>query len=263
MQLEGINAVVYGAGGAVGAAVARAFANEGAKVFLTGRTRATVDDVAARISADGGSAETDRVDALDEAAVEEHLARLVESVGRIDVSFNAIGLPQKGIQGVPLTELSVRSFMLPVETYVRAHFITARAAARYMVPQGAGVILMHTPEPGRLGAPLIGGMGAAWAAMEGFNRCLSAECAPHGVRTICLRTTGLPETATIDVVFGLHARAAGVSPEEFRARVESMTHRRRSTTLRELTEVAVFVASDRAAAMTGAVVNLTGGITVD
>jgi NAD(P)-dependent dehydrogenase (short-subunit alcohol dehydrogenase family) len=106
-------------------------------------------------------------------------------------------------------------------------------------------------------------MGAAWAAMESLNRCLSAECAPHGVRSVCLRTTGLPETATIDVVFGLHARTAGVTPQAFRARVEGMTHTRRSTTLAELSDAAVFVASDRAGAMTGAVLNLTGGILVD
>jgi NAD(P)-dependent dehydrogenase (short-subunit alcohol dehydrogenase family) len=78
-----------------------------------------------------------------------------------------------------------------------------------------------------------------------------------------LRSTGLPETKTIDVVFGIHANAMGVSRDQFQAMLESMSHRRRSTSLAELADAAVFVASDRAQAMTGTVANLTGGMVVD
>ncbi|MCO6006391.1 SDR family oxidoreductase [Actinoallomurus purpureus] len=243
--------------------MARAFAREGARVFLTGRDLSAVDALAKEISAAGGAAETAQVDALDEEAVGSHLDAVVEQAGTIDVSFNAIGIPQQGIQGIPLTELSVESFSLPVTTYPRAHFVTARAAARRMIEQRSGVILMHTPEPARLGAPLVGGMGPAWAALEGLNRALSAECAQYGVRAVCLRTTGMPETATIDVVFGLHADTHGITREQFTALTSGMTHRKRATTLAELADVAAFVASDRAAAMTGTVANLTGGIIVD
>jgi NAD(P)-dependent dehydrogenase (short-subunit alcohol dehydrogenase family) len=261
MLLKGKNAIIYGAGGAIGGAVARAFARDGARVFLTGRSIAAIDAVAKDIIAAGGAAEAAHVDALDERAVGEHVAAVVKKAESIDVSFNAIGLiPQQGIQGIPLTELSVESFVLPITTYARAHFVTAKAAARRMIEQRSGVIMMHTPEPARLGAPLVGGMGPAWAAMEGLCRALSAECAAHGVRAICLRTTGIPETGTIDVVFGLHAKAHGMTREQFQSLMEANTHRRRSTTLQELANVAAFVASDQAAAMTGTVVNLTGGI---
>jgi NAD(P)-dependent dehydrogenase (short-subunit alcohol dehydrogenase family) len=131
MLLNGKNAILYGGGGAIGGAVARAFAREGATVFLTGRHRAALDAVAKDIIAAGGTAESTQVDALDERAVDEHLAAVVKKAGRIDVSFNAIGLvPQQGIQGIPLTELSVESFALPITTYTRAHFVTAKAAAR-------------------------------------------------------------------------------------------------------------------------------------
>ena len=106
-------------------------------------------------------------------------------------------------------------------------------------------------------------MGPAWAAMESLSRGLSAELAPFGVRAVVLRTTGLPETATIDVVFDLHARPAGMTRRQFQSMVEAMTHRRQSTTLAELASVAAFVASDRASAMTGTVANLTGGAIVD
>jgi len=255
--------VVYGAAGAVGSALTRAFAREGARTFVTGRHLESVERVAKDIIANGGAAEAAQVDALDEAAVEQHLDGVIKQAGRIDVSFNAIGIPQQGIQGIPLTHLPVESFSLPVATYATSQFITARAAARRMAAQRSGVILMHTPEPSRLGAPLVGGMGPAWAAMEGLSRGLSAELASHGVRSVVLRTTGIPETATIDVVFDLHAKPAGMTRHEFQSLIEGMTHRRRSTTLAELAGVAAFIASDRANAMTGTVANLTGGAIVD
>ena len=259
MLLNGKSAIIYGAGGAVGGAVARVFALEGARVFLVGRTLRTLEAVANDILAHGGAAEVARVDALDEEAVESHVSAVLENV-QLDISFNAIGIAQEGIQGVALTELSLESFSIPITTYLRAHFLTARAAARRMVAQRSGVILMHTPEPARFGAPLVGGMGPAWAAMEGLCRSLSAECGPHGVRVVCLRTTGIPETATIDVVFDLHAKAMGMARGQFQGLIEGATHRRRSTTLLEVANAAAFASSDRAAAMTGTTMNLTGGL---
>jgi NAD(P)-dependent dehydrogenase (short-subunit alcohol dehydrogenase family) len=264
MLLENKTAVIYGAGGAIGGAAARAFAREGAKVFLTGRNLASVEITAKNIIAAGGAAEFAQVDALDERAVEEHIAEVVKKAGAVDVSLNAITpIPQPGTQGIPIAELSVDSFTAPITAYMRSYFLTARAAARRMVEKRSGVILVHTPEPARLGAPLVGGMGPAWAAMEAFNRNLSAEFASHGIRAVCLRSTGLPETRTIEVVFGLHAKAMGIPPEQFLAFIESMSHRKRSSTLAEVANAAVFLASDKASGMTGTVANLTGGMIVD
>ncbi len=263
MLLENKTAIIYGAGGAVGGAVARAFAREGARVFVTGHHRDNVLAVAKAISDEGGAVDAAHVDALDERNVEDHATSVVNKAGGIDISFNAAGIPQPGIQGISLAELSVDSFLLPITSYARSHFLTARAAVRRMLPRGKGVILMHTPEPARLGAPLIGGMGPAWAAMEALSRDLSAELASRGIRTVCLRSTGLPDTATIDVVFGLHAKALGIGRDDFRALMEAGAHTRRSTTLAELASVAAFVASDRASGMTGAVANLTGGKLTD
>jgi len=263
MLLKNKVAVIYGAGGAVGGAVARAFAREGAAVFLTGRTSEPVKAVAEDIGRGGGRVETAVIDALDEAAVDTHIGRVLGAAGRVDISFNALGIPQQGIQGIPLSHLAAASFMLPLTRYMTSHFMTARAALRPMVEQGAGVILMHTPSPARLGTPLVGGMGPAWAAMEGFSRAISAEFGARGVRSVVLRTTGMPETATIDVVYGLHAKALGMTTEQFHALIEGKTHGRRSTTLSELADFAAFVASDRARIMTGTVANLTGGLIVD
>lgn len=263
MLLENKNVVVYGAGGAVGSAVAGGFARAGARVYLTGRNPDNVNTVAKGISAAGGAVEAAVVDAMDERSVTEHLNAVVADAGRIDVSFNAIGISPRGLQGIPFTDLPVDDFLRPVSTYAQAHFVTAKSAARHMIPRGAGVIMMHTPEPARVSLPLVGGMSVGWAAMEALNRALSAEWAQYGVRSICLRTTGMVDTPVIDVVYGLHADALGIPKDQFTAGAAAMTHRKRPTTLAELTSVAVFLASDEAAAMTGTVANLTGGLIVD
>src|SRR5687768_16126694 len=115
-RLENKVAVIYG-DGTVGGASAKSFALEGAKVFLTGRTIKKLDAIAKEITSSGGTIETAQLDALDEKAVGNHLREVISKTGKIDISFNAIGIPQKGIQGIPLTELSVESFFLPIATY--------------------------------------------------------------------------------------------------------------------------------------------------
>jgi NAD(P)-dependent dehydrogenase (short-subunit alcohol dehydrogenase family) len=144
MMLKDKVAVIYGAGGAIGGAVACAFATEGAKLFLTGRNLAPVEVVAKEIASAGGSAEAAEVNALDEQAVEEHLQSVIDKAGRVDISFNAIGSPDANIMGVPLVELDVEHFSLPITTYTRSYFLTARQAARRMVPNRSGVIMTVT-----------------------------------------------------------------------------------------------------------------------
>lgn len=263
MLLKNKNAVIYGAAGSVGRAMAKAFAREGARVFITGRNSERLNALATEITGVGGTAHVAVVDALDESAVEAHLKKTVQTAGSVDISFNAIGIPQPGIQGLPLVELTLENFLLPITTYTRAHFLTARAAVRHMIPRKSGVILVHTPEPARSGAPLIGGMGPAWAAMEALTRDLAAEYGAHGIRPVCLRSTGLPETETITVVFGLHAKAIGIPREQFQAMMEGMSYHRRSTTLLELTNAGVFAASDLSAGLVGTVINLTAGKSAD
>src|SRR6266540_2285428 len=165
MMLKDKVAVIYGAGGAIGSAVARAFAPEGAKLFLTGRHLAPVEAVAKEVVSAGGSAEAAEVDALDEQAVDEHLESVTDKAGRVDISFNAIGLPTPKTR-VPLVELDVEQFSLPITTYTRSYFLTARLAARRMVANQSGVIMTVTAVPSRTGTPFIGGGGPAMSAVE-------------------------------------------------------------------------------------------------
>src|SRR4030095_1925965 len=124
MMLKNKVAVIYGAGGAIGGAVARAFASEGARLFLTGRQRAPVDVLAKDIVTAGGSADVAAVDALDEQAVDQHLQAVMDTAGRVDISFNAVGIPDAEILGVPLVELDLERFSLPIAAYTRSYFLT-------------------------------------------------------------------------------------------------------------------------------------------
>jgi NAD(P)-dependent dehydrogenase (short-subunit alcohol dehydrogenase family) len=251
MLLENKNAVIYGGGGAIGSAVARAFAGEGARVFLAGRTLATLEAVAEEIRSAGGVAETAEVDALDETAVDEHADAVAASSGGVDISFNLIS--HGDVHGTPLAEMPLEDFERPVRNAVRTMFLTSRAAARHMIKQGSGVILAF----GGSGDPMrdyyIGGTQVAFDAIESMRRQLAAELGPHGVRSVTLRTGGVPESLPQGIV-GREAIAAGI---------EQATMLGRGATLEDVGHVAAFVASDWARTMTAATVNVSCGALVD
>ena len=261
MLLKNKNAVIYGAGGAIGSKVARALGRKGAKVFLTGHNMKPLAALAKEIKATGGVAQVAQVDALDEQAVEQHATEVARETGHIDISFNLISIPN--IQGTPLIDLSVEDFALPVMNFARTHFLTARAAARHTVKKRSGVILMMTTTPDRMAIPFVGAFGVACAAIEAFSHTLAAEIGPQGVRVVCLRSTGSPEAAGVHQSFAKHAKAAGITLKQWQANYERQTHLRRLTTLTEVANMAVFVASDWASAVTGTAMNLTCGAIVD
>lgn len=234
MLLKDKGAVIYGAGGAIGGAVARAFAAEGADVFLTGRHLAPVEVVAKDIGPAGGSAAAAVVDALDEQAVDGHLRSVIDTAGRVDISFNAVGIPNGKILGVPLTELDADRFSVPIATYATSYFLTARLAARRMVVRGSGVIMTVTALHSRTGLPSVGGFGPAMAAKEALTRDLSAELAPQGIRVVGLRPQAMPETPTIREAFEPRAQASGMTWEQWQAFLASRTHPRRLMTLEEM-----------------------------
>ena len=250
MLLEDRNAVIYGGGGAIGGAVARAFAREGARVFLAGRTLATVDAVADDIRAAGGSADTAQVDALDERAVDEHAASIVAAAGSLDISMNVIAHPYT--HGVPMAQMSADDFMAPVELAARTTFITARAAARHMIPQTSGVILAFGG-PGDRSAPsrdyFLGGTQVAFDTIETMRRQLSVELGPHGIRVVTLASGGVP------------ASIGGA--EAITKMIEDQTLLGRAATLEDAGNAAVFAASDWARTLTAAIVNVSCGALID
>jgi NAD(P)-dependent dehydrogenase (short-subunit alcohol dehydrogenase family) len=254
MLLQGKNAVIYGGGGSIGGAVARAFAREGATVFLAGRTESSLEEVAEDIRAAGRRAEMAVVDALDQEAVDRHADEVASEAGSIDISFNLITHPHT--HGVPFHEMEVDDFMAPVEVAARTTFITARAAARHMIPRRSGVILAFGG-PGDRSGPLrdyyLGGTQVAFDAIETIRRQVSAELGPHGIRFVTLASGGVPDTFP-----GSFAEA-----EQITKMIEGQTLLGRAATLEDVGNAAVFAASDWARSMTAAIVNVSCGALVD
>jgi 3-oxoacyl-[acyl-carrier protein] reductase len=255
--LENKNAVIYGGGGPVGGAVARAFAREGAKVFLAGRTLAALDVVAREITGAGGAAETAQVDALDEEAVDTFADAVAEKAGGIDVSFNAIS--HGDVHGPPLIEMPFEDFVRPITIAMKAQFLTAKAAARHMVERRSGVILAITATTARQAISNVGGTGVTFDAIESLCRQWACELGPHGIRVVWLQTTGLPEALADIDLFPDYGTGEAMTRAELISWLQRKTMLNRLTSLAEVGDAAAFMASDRASAMTATAANLTCG----
>jgi 3-oxoacyl-[acyl-carrier protein] reductase len=254
MLLEGRHAIVYGGGGSIGGAMARAFAKEGAHVFLAGRTRAGLDRVAGEITANGGRADTAIVDARDETAVDAHADEVARVAGGIQISVNLI--TDNDVQGKPAADMAVADYLAPVEVGLRSRFLTARAAARHMKVQRDGVILMFGGDGDRSAHRRnhqLGGLVTGFSAIEALRRQLACELGEYGIRVITLQTGGVPESIPAEL--------------EWRAPIEKSlvesTLLGRAATLEDVGNVAVFAASDWARTITGAAINMTCGAFVD
>lgn len=249
--------IIYGAAGGLGRGVATTFAREGASVHLVGRTEAPLRALADDIAAAGGRAEVAVLDALDEPAVAAHVKSVAARFGRVDVSFNLVN--RGDVQGQALLDIDVEDFLAPVVTGSRAGFVTARAAARQMAAQGSGVILHLTSGSSHGLAPMMGGTGPADAATETFMRYLAAEVGPQGVRVVGLWTAGVPETLTrekLAAVGGEHVPDPAVIDQM----IAGAALLRRTPRLTQVADTAAFLASDRAAAITATIVNVTCGL---
>ena len=247
--LHGKTALIYGGGGAVGGAVARALAADGAMVHIAGRTESRLEKVANDIREAGGTAETAVVDALDEEQVDAFVNRVAKKSKRIDISFNVISF---GDVQQPLMEIDVDDFTRPITLAARTHFLTTRAAAAYMVKQRSGVVLMF----GGSGPQTIHGLGGfkvALDAMEGLRRQWALELGKHGIRVVTMVTGGIIET--------IPWQADG--REEIVVEIARAAHLNRTATLADVGNVASFIVSDKAAAITDATVNISAGAIVD
>ncbi len=256
--LKDKNCILYGAGGGIGSGVAKTFAREGARLFLTGRTRGTLDALAAEIEADGGSAEVAVVDALDQQGVRVHADAVVATAGSIDVSFNLI--TRGDVQGIPLVDMSVDQLLAPVVNGLRSQFATATVAARQMARQGSGVILYLTSGSSRGLAPRMGGTGPADAATESFMRYLAAETGAGGVRVVGLWAAGVPETFGRPDDPNQSRRASGLTPAQIDELIGRQAILGRAQRLPEVAQTAAFLASDAAGAITATIVNTTCGL---
>src|SRR6516164_7341180 len=257
-------AVVFGAGGSIGAAVAKEFAAEGALVFLGGRTKASVEAVAKNITASGGQARTAVIDALDNAGVNQYIEGVVKQAGRIDSVLDAAGpLAKEYGNGKNAVVLSIDEFMVPLLTMVRSRFITARAAARHMSKQRSGVIIFVTGSPARAHTPGTTAIGAAFGAMETLAENLAFEVSSFGVRVVCLRTLANTDSRSIQDTMDFLTSRLSITKEQATAQIAQSSFLKIPATIQDTANAAVLIASDRARMQTGTVVNATAGAALD
>jgi NAD(P)-dependent dehydrogenase (short-subunit alcohol dehydrogenase family) len=254
--LQDKNTIVYGGGGSIGGGVARTFANEGARVFLAGRTREPLEAVAAEIAQAGGSAEVAVLDVLDGPAVDEHAAAVASEAGSIDATFLAIN--RGDVQGTPLIDMTDDDLTRAVTTGLVATHHMARAAARQMTKQGSGAILTLTSATSIAPSPGMGSTGPADAAIETYLQTLAHEVGPQGVRVACLWTAGVVETLTTEKM--AEVSGAQMDPEEVVKMLSGMSVLRRAPRLQQFADTVAFLASDRAAGITATKINVTSGL---
>ncbi|WP_455271618.1 SDR family NAD(P)-dependent oxidoreductase [Rhizobium herbae] len=253
MLLKDKTVIIHGAAGHLGRSIATTFAREGAQLFLAGRTFEPVQTLAKCLDGDAA-----QVDALDEMSVDEHAEHVLALAGRIDICINAVSI-RGDLQGQPLIDMSVDDVLAPAETGIRTHFITARAAARRMIPKRTGVILtLSSTSAGLSGRDRVyhrtGGFGVGCTAVEALSRSLAGELGPHGIRVVCLRADALPETWPPD---------AEPELQDIKSYMDQGTALGRLPRLSEVADAAAFAASERAGAMTGTIINLTCGSVMD
>jgi 3-oxoacyl-[acyl-carrier protein] reductase len=262
--LQGKHAVVFGGGGSIGSAVAKEFAAEGAEVFLAGRTQSKIEEVSEQIAAASGRAHAAVIDALDDAAVTRYIDDVVAHSGSIDIALNVTGprTAEYG-NGKPAVELSIDEFMRPVSTVLKSNFITARAAARHMVQQRAGVILFITGSPARGHVPGASAIGAAFGAVENLTENLAIEVGPSGVRVVCLRTLANTDSRSIQETVEFLVGAMGITKDQAVAQIAKSNFLNRTAGVSDTARAAVFLASDHACMMTGTVLNATASAAMD
>jgi NAD(P)-dependent dehydrogenase (short-subunit alcohol dehydrogenase family) len=261
--LSGKIAVVFGAGGTIGSAVAREFAAEGAEVFLAGRTKSKVESVAEQIAAAGGKAHVAVVDALSDEAVDEYVDGVVRQAGRIDIEFNAVGPRFSDLAtGKHAVDLTLSEFMGPVTTILKSQFNTARSVGRHMVKQRSGAILFVTGSPVRGHVEGATALGAAFGAIETVMENMAFEISQHGVRVVCLRTTANVDSNQIQQLVEAASRG-GATKEQIVAGLGSLNFKKVPATLSDTAKLAALLASDRVRMVTGTVVNSTAGSALD
>jgi len=253
-MLKGKNAVLYGVSDSLGGAVAKAFAAQGAIVYLTALDIIKVSKVSEEINGSGGTAYAAVVDAMDREAVEEHI-RAMRAKGTVDITFNLIDTKSK--QNIPLVDMEQADFSRPVEIAMKSQFITMSAAGRIMREQRSGVILSLTATPADMAYPMVGGFGPACAAMESLVRGLGSELGVYGVRVVNIRSAGSPDSRP----FREALQEAGTEVPEFLQKMKDDTMLKELPLMKDIANTAVFLASDMAAMITGVTVDVTAGTT--
>lgn len=261
MVLKNKIAVIFAAHGEISQAVSDAFAQEGAKLYLSSRDLDKLKKIKTRLEKKGAEVEIQKVDACKEEEIEAFFKEVIRQKGKVDIVFNGIGLrPSQHAYGSPTTQLSFEQFMKPLEVQLGSQFLTSRIAARYMQEtQSQGTILTLTSSLSRMKVPFMTGFVSACTAIEGLTRGMAAEFGMQGIKVICLNPTALYGTRTIRETTEANARLMGISPEAWNEQLSQQYLLRKSPSLEQVGEVAAFLASDKGTPMNSHIIDIDCG----
>jgi 3-oxoacyl-[acyl-carrier protein] reductase len=244
LSLTGRVAIITGAGRGIGAATACAFARHGAQVALLDRDGAGVAGTAKSIGLAGGEALPFTVDVTDAFAVERLMDRIVEDWGRLDVLVNNAGV----VHDAPLADVTDEEWTETLDTNLRAAMVCARAAVPHMIERGCGRILSAASVVARKGSFGQTCYAASKGGVVALTRTWARELGPKGITANAV-APGLIDTETLK----------GIPEEEMAALVARLPAGRLGRA-DEVAAVYLFLASDLASFMNGAVVGVDGGL---
>lgn len=258
-------AVIFGGSGAIGGAIAAVLAREGAHVCLGARNQNRLDLVREKIRNAGGRVDTFIVDVFDDVQVNQQIINLAEKTGGIDIVVNAMGFIHD--QGKVIEELNLNEFLLGVTPFLSAQFNLCKAVLPFMGGHDrAGVIISVVAPAASMAVPGHLGHIVGCAAIEAFVKALASELGPKNIRAVCIRSHAISDAIQAGSytreVFAAKAQAMGLTVEQWLEGAAQSTMLKRLPTLEQVAEMAAFLASDQAGAMTATVVNMTGGATI-
>lgn len=263
MLLKNKVAVIFGGSGAIGSAVARNMAREGARVYLVARGQEKLDRVAHEIRAAAGTVDTALIDVLDEQSMRAQVAELASRSGGFDIVVNATGFIHD--QGKEVAELTLDEFMQGIRPFLTAQFTIAKAVTPHMGGQRAGVILSVVAPAGAMAIAGHSGHIVGCAGAEAFVKALAAELAPRNIRVISIRSHAIVDAVQAGSytgeIFAAKAQEMGLTTEEWLGGAAQSTMLKRLPTLADISALMSFLASDNASAMTATIVNMTAGAT--
>jgi NAD(P)-dependent dehydrogenase (short-subunit alcohol dehydrogenase family) len=248
MRLKDKVAIITGGGTGIGEAIAFKFAREGAHVLVAARSK-TVEDVARRISAEGGKAAAFRGDLAEEAVAKECVDAAIEAFGKLDILVNNAGVLDTGAS---VEDFPVEKFDEILRNNVRTAFLMTKFALPHL-RKTKGNIVSAGSEAGLNGTPMATPYGGTKAFMHAFMKGVALEQAPHGIRANCVCP------GPIDTAWTHHE--TGVMDEKMEQAYIKATAMGRRGTPEEIANIYAFLASDDASYVTGALWLADGGIT--
>lgn len=242
-------AVVTAAGSGIGAATARAFAREGARVVVADLSGKRAEETAAAIAAAGGQAVWIKMDAAEPDAVQATLQLALDSWGSVDVLVNNAGYGEPGL----LADCSIESWNRTLAVTLTSVFLGLKYCLPLMRRQGRGVVVNTASISGTAGDYGMSAYNAAKAGVINLTRSAALECAQDGIRVNCVCPGGI-DTRVTQVL-------AGARADEVRRAMAAVHPLGRMGDADEIAHAILFLASDEASFITGASLVADGGLT--